>query len=109
MDRLLYTAMSGAKQSMDLQAIINHNLANAATPGFRAELQAMRAVPVQGDGLPTRTMVAATSVPSRAKGKQTKHKHNTNTYTRHILSHRHTHAHTHHGGRGDLGAVPGQR
>ncbi|SHF11493.1 flagellar basal-body rod protein FlgF [Modicisalibacter ilicicola DSM 19980] len=61
MDRLLYTAMSGARQSMDLQAVINHNLANASTPGFRAELQAMRAVPVQGDGLPTRTMVAATT------------------------------------------------
>ena len=61
MDRLLYTAMSGARQSMDLQAVINHNLANASTPGFRAELQAMRAVPVQGDGLATRTMVAATT------------------------------------------------
>lgn len=61
MDRILYTAMSGARQSMDQQAVINHNLANASTPGFRAELQAMRAVPVQGDGLPTRTVVAATT------------------------------------------------
>lgn len=61
MDRILYTAMSGARQSMDQQAVINHNLANATTPGFRAELQAMRAVPVQGDGLPTRTVVAATT------------------------------------------------
>ncbi|WP_227368213.1 flagellar basal-body rod protein FlgF [Halomonas sp. M20] len=61
MDRLLYTAMSGAKQSMDLQAVINNNLANVATPGFRAELQALRSVPVQGDGLATRTVVAATT------------------------------------------------
>jgi flagellar basal-body rod protein FlgF len=61
MDRILYTAMSGAKQSMDLQAVTNHNLANASTPGFRAEMQAMRAVPVQGEGLPTRTVVAATT------------------------------------------------
>lgn len=61
MDRILYTAMSGARQSMDLQAAINHNLANASTPGFRAELQSMRAVPVNGEGLPTRTVVAATT------------------------------------------------
>lgn len=62
MDRLLYTAMSGAKQSMDQQAVVSHNLANAGTSGFRAQLHAMRAVPVQGDGLlPTRVSVAATT------------------------------------------------
>lgn len=55
MDRLIYTAMSGARQSFDRQAVISNNLANVATAGFRGELQAMRAVPVQGDGiLPTR-------------------------------------------------------
>lgn len=60
MDRILYTAMSGAKQSLDQQAVINNNIANASTTGFRAQVQAMRAVPVQGDGiLPTRTSVAA--------------------------------------------------
>lgn len=62
MDRILYTAMSGAKQSLDQQAVVNHNLSNAATAGFRAQLHAMRAVPVQGDGLlPTRVSVAATT------------------------------------------------
>lgn len=62
MDRILYTAMSGAKQSMDQQAVVSHNLANAGTSGFRAQLHAMRAVPVQGDGLlPTRVSVAATT------------------------------------------------
>ncbi|WP_043526257.1 flagellar basal body rod protein FlgF [Litchfieldella xinjiangensis] len=62
MDRILYTAMSGAKQSMDQQAVVNNNLANVATSGFRAQLHAMRAVPVQGDGaLPTRVSVAATT------------------------------------------------
>lgn len=62
MDRILYTAMSGAKQSMDQQAVVSHNLANTATSGFRAQLHAMRAVPVQGDGLlPTRASVAATT------------------------------------------------
>ncbi|WP_192036493.1 flagellar basal body rod protein FlgF [Halomonas sp. YLGW01] len=62
MDRILYTAMSGAKQSLDQQAVVSNNLANASTAGFRAQLQAMRAVPVQGDGvLPTRASVAATT------------------------------------------------
>ncbi|MBB3140354.1 flagellar basal body rod protein FlgF [Halomonas organivorans] len=62
MDRILYTAMSGARQSMEQQAVVSHNLANASTSGFRAQLQAMRAVPVQGDGrLDTRASVAATT------------------------------------------------
>ncbi|PMR77040.1 flagellar basal body rod protein FlgF [Billgrantia endophytica] len=62
MDRILYTAMSGAKQSMDQQAVVSHNLSNVSTAGFRAQLHAMRAVPVQGEGaLPTRVSVAATT------------------------------------------------
>ncbi|MBZ9556995.1 MULTISPECIES: flagellar basal-body rod protein FlgF [Modicisalibacter] len=61
MDRILYTAMSGARQSMDQQAVVNNNLANVATPGFREQLSAMRAVPVQGEGLPTRTVTMATT------------------------------------------------
>jgi len=60
-DRILYTAMSGAKQTMDQQAVVSHNLANVSTSGFRAQLHAMRAVPVQGEGLPTRVSVAATT------------------------------------------------
>lgn len=62
MDRILYTAMSGARQSMEQQAVVSHNLANVDTAGFRAQLHAMRAVPVQGDGvLPTRVSVAAST------------------------------------------------
>ncbi|MBZ0329271.1 flagellar basal body rod protein FlgF [Halomonas sp. ANAO-440] len=62
MDRILYTAMSGAKQSMDQQAVVSHNLSNLDTAGFRAQLHAMRAVPVQGNGaLPTRVSVAGTT------------------------------------------------
>ncbi|KXS39125.1 flagellar basal-body rod protein FlgF [Modicisalibacter tunisiensis] len=61
MDRLLYTAMSGARQSMDQQAVINNNLANVTTTGFRGQLNAMRAVPVQGEGLPTRASVMAST------------------------------------------------
>lgn len=61
MDRILYTGMSGAKQSLDQQAVVNHNLSNVSTTGFRAQLHAMRAVPVQGDGLPTRASVTAST------------------------------------------------
>lgn len=45
MDRIIYTAMAGAKQTMDRQAVVNNNLANVSTTGFRAQLSAMRAVP----------------------------------------------------------------
>ncbi|WP_277810600.1 flagellar basal body rod protein FlgF [Chromohalobacter canadensis] len=62
MDRIIYTAGSGASQSMNQQAVVSHNLSNVSTPGFRAELDAMRAVPVEGDGrLATRSTVAATT------------------------------------------------
>ena len=62
MDRIIYTAMAGAKQTMDRQAVVNNNLANVSTSGFRAQLSAMRAVPVQGAGvLDTRTSVVAST------------------------------------------------
>jgi flagellar basal-body rod protein FlgF len=54
MDRLIYTAATGARQLMQRQDIVAHNLANASTPGFRAETSAFRAVPVEGSGQPTR-------------------------------------------------------
>lgn len=62
MDRMLYTAMSGAKQAMDQQSIVSNNLSNVTTTGFRAQLQAARAVPVQGEAfLPTRVSVVSTT------------------------------------------------
>lgn len=54
MDRLVYLSMAGAKAAMQRQETLAHNLANASTPGFRAELQAFRAVPVEGGGASTR-------------------------------------------------------
>lgn len=54
MDRVLYTAMSGAKATLTRQDALANNLANASTAGFRADLSAFRAVPVRGDGAPTR-------------------------------------------------------
>ena len=54
MDRMIYLSMSGAKATMQRQEILANNLANVSTAGFRAELQAFRAVPVQGSGASTR-------------------------------------------------------
>jgi flagellar basal-body rod protein FlgF len=64
MDRLIYTAMTGAKHIMEQQATTSHNLANATTTGFRAQLDSFRAVPVISDGLPTRTFVVDATVGS---------------------------------------------
>jgi flagellar basal-body rod protein FlgF len=41
MDKFLYVAMSGARESMRAPAINSHNLAHATTVGFRAELAAV--------------------------------------------------------------------
>lgn len=42
MDKFLYVAMGGARDAMRAQAVNTHNLANASTAGFRAELAASR-------------------------------------------------------------------
>lgn len=56
MDRLIYTAMNGAKQIMLKQATNSHNLANLNTTGFRADLDAFQSLPVYGPGHPTRAV-----------------------------------------------------
>jgi flagellar basal-body rod protein FlgF len=62
MDRLIYTAMSGAKHAFLQQAGVAQNLANASTTGYRAMEHKFRAVPVQGEGAPTRVFVVDASV-----------------------------------------------
>jgi flagellar basal-body rod protein FlgF len=62
MDRMIYTAMTGAKHILDQQATNSHNLANATSTGFRAQVDSFRAVPVVSEGLPTRTMVVDATV-----------------------------------------------
>ncbi len=57
MDRLVYTAMSGAKSMLDRQSMVANNLANASTPGFRADVALYRAIPVEGPGMASRTSV----------------------------------------------------
>ncbi|MBK7646628.1 MAG: flagellar basal body rod protein FlgF [Betaproteobacteria bacterium] len=62
MDRLIYTAMTGAKHVFMQQAGTANNLANASTIGFKAQEHRFRAVPVLGDGMPTRAFVVDASV-----------------------------------------------
>jgi flagellar basal-body rod protein FlgF len=62
MDRMIYLGMSGAKMDMQRQDVLAHNLANVATTGFKAELQAVRSVPVRGDGASTRVYALETTV-----------------------------------------------
>jgi flagellar basal-body rod protein FlgF len=59
MDRMLYVAMTGAKQTLVAQAANAHNLANVSTSGFRADLAAFRAMPVFGPGQATRVYAMA--------------------------------------------------
>jgi flagellar basal-body rod protein FlgF len=54
MDRMLYVAMTGAKETLNAQSVNNHNLANASTTGFRAELSAFQSRAVDGSGYASR-------------------------------------------------------
>jgi flagellar basal-body rod protein FlgF len=62
MDRLIYTAMTGAKHVFMQQAGTANNLANASTIGFKTQEHRFRAVPVEGSGMPTRAFVVDASV-----------------------------------------------
>jgi flagellar basal-body rod protein FlgF len=54
MDRFLYVSMSGAKETLRAQTVNNHNLANASTTGFRADLSAFQTREVVGSGYASR-------------------------------------------------------
>lgn len=54
MDKMLYIAMSGAKQNMQALSINANNLANAQTTGFKEDLANARSMQAFGEGLPTR-------------------------------------------------------
>jgi flagellar basal-body rod protein FlgF len=54
MDRFLYIAMSGAKETLRAQTANSHNLANVSTTGFRADLSAFQSRAVAGAGYASR-------------------------------------------------------
>lgn len=54
MDKLLYVAMTGAKNNMQALSITANNLANANTTGFKADLAQARSMQAFGEGMPSR-------------------------------------------------------
>jgi len=62
MDRLLYVAMSGAKESLASQAANNDNLANASTTGFKASLASFQTRAVSGPGFASRAYATAATL-----------------------------------------------
>lgn len=64
MDKLIYTAMSGASHTLGQQAAVAQNLANVSSTGYKAEEHRLRAVQVLSEAQPTRAFVADASVAS---------------------------------------------
>jgi flagellar basal-body rod protein FlgF len=59
MDRLIWTAVSGMTASMARQRMIASNMANAQTPGFRAEAMLSAPLTLVGPSLEVRAMNSA--------------------------------------------------
>lgn len=62
MDKLVYVAMTGAKETLRAQAFNSHNLANASTTGFRADLTAFMTRAVTGPGFDSRAYATTSTV-----------------------------------------------
>lgn len=60
MDRLIFTAMSGASRSLSQQQIHANNLANVNTQGFRSDLDYAISQQVNGEGYASRYMALPT-------------------------------------------------
>ncbi|GAA0688661.1 flagellar basal body rod protein FlgF [Marinobacterium maritimum] len=54
MDKVLYVAMTGARENMLAQQVHANNLANATTTAFKSDLEQARAMRVLGDGFESR-------------------------------------------------------
>jgi len=62
MDRMLFLAVIRPALDAPQQATTSNNLANVHTTGFKADMVAFRALPVIGQGAPTRTYVVDSTV-----------------------------------------------
>jgi flagellar basal-body rod protein FlgF len=58
MDRLIYTSLSAMRGAMARQQATANNLANASTPGFRAEIAEARALWLDGPSIEDRAMAS---------------------------------------------------
>jgi flagellar basal-body rod protein FlgF len=69
MERLIYTAVSGAELNNKALQVVANNLANVNTAGFRADLEQAQSMMVGGDGFRTRYQAQLTpAVTSLAQG-----------------------------------------
>ena len=59
MDRMIWTAVSGMNASMARERMIASNMANAQTPGFRAEVMAATPTTLEGPSLEVRALTGA--------------------------------------------------
>ena len=59
MDKLVYVAMTGARENMTAQTVRANNLANVSTVGFKADMEQARAMQVFGDGFESRAYALA--------------------------------------------------
>jgi flagellar basal-body rod protein FlgF len=58
MDHLIYTSLTAMRGAMARQAAIANNLANAQTPGFRADIAEAQTLWLKGNGLQTRAQAS---------------------------------------------------
>lgn len=58
MDRLIYTSLAAMRGSMSRQTAIANNLANAQTPGFRADIANAQSLWLDSGGLDARAMAS---------------------------------------------------
>ncbi|MGR5178794.1 flagellar basal body rod protein FlgF [Vibrio parahaemolyticus] len=65
MDSLLFTATTGASRVLKAQHVRSNNLSNADTAGFRADMERVKSIPLQGSGFDGRTMVVTNSAATR--------------------------------------------
>lgn len=68
MDKVIYLSGQAAKSLMARQDNVANNLANVNTPGFRAQMMALRSAPIQGPGTTVREFTAETVTGFNASG-----------------------------------------
>jgi flagellar basal-body rod protein FlgF len=59
MDKMIYVAMNGARETMRAQTVVSHNVANVSTPGFRALQHSLQSAPIPGQGFESRINVVS--------------------------------------------------
>lgn len=59
MDKMIYVAMNGARETLRAQTVVSHNVANVSTNGFRALQHSLQSAPIPGQGFESRINAVA--------------------------------------------------